>query len=236
MKTANRRSVVLLGVLAGMLWVERAGAGDILGTVRLAGEPPPVEVHRLTVDHAACGPEPRPSEALLLSPSRGVKNAVVFIAHERMDGWKSATTFRVDQRRCAFVPRVLIIPPGATVEVLNSDGILHNFHIVARLNAPRNLAQPGKAKPLRVTFQHPEIIHVKCDLHGEGVMRAWIVVASNPYYALTDQEGNFRLPAIPPGPHILEVWHEVLGTKQVPVSVGATGHLQLTIALESVKQ
>jgi plastocyanin len=145
---------------------------------------------------------------------------------------RSPTTFQLEQRRCTFVPRVLIIPPGATVEVLNSDGILHNFHTLSRLNPSRNLAQPKFARPLRVTFEHPEIVQVKCDLHGEGFMRAWIVVAGHPYYALTDDDGRFRLSDVPPGPHTLEVWHEGLGTKRVPVTVGATGEVTLAVTLE----
>lgn len=119
--------MVLLGALVGMLGVGAAEAGEILGTVKLAGPVPPVGLLYSKADHAVCGAEPRPSEALLLSPSGSVKNAVVSIAYERLEGWRSPTTFQIDQRRCAFVPRVLIIPPGAIVEVLNSDGILHNY-------------------------------------------------------------------------------------------------------------
>lgn len=231
----TRGSIVLLGAIAGLLGLGAAEAGDVRGVVRVAGAVPPVALLQLKSDQAVCGPEPRPSEALLVSPSGGLKNAVVFLGHERMDGWRSPTTFRLDQRRCAFVPRILIIPPGATVEILNSDDTLHDFHTLSRLNPPRNVAQPRKARPLRVTFEHPEIVPVKCDLHGEGFMRAWIVVASHPYYALTDDEGRFRLPDLPVGPHTIEVWHEVLGTKRVPVSVGTTGEVRLTVTFASAE-
>lgn len=219
---------VLLGALVAVLGLGAAEAGDILGTVKLTGASH-LELLHPKADHAVCGSEPRPSGALAVSSSGGVKNAVVFIAHERMEGWRSPTTFQIDQRRCAFVPRVLIIPPGATVEVLNSDGILHNFHTLSRLNPSVNLAQPSRARPLRLTFEHPEIVQVKCDVHGEGFMRAWIVVASHPYYALTDDDGRFRLPDVPLGPHALEVWHEVLGSTRVPISVGASGSVESTV-------
>jgi plastocyanin len=222
-----------LGMLIVLSGLGAAQAGDALGTVRFKGKAPPAEVLRLTADHAVCGPEARPSEALLLSASGGVKNAVAFIAHERIEGWRSPTIFQMDQRRCAFIPRVLIVPPGSTVEVLNSDGILHNFHTLSRLNPSLNLAQPKRAKPLRVTFEHPEIVEVKCDIHGTGFMRAWIVVARHPYYALTDDEGRFRLPGVPPGSHTLEVWHELLGTKRVPVTVGATGEINVSVTFTS---
>jgi len=211
-----------------MLGLGAAEAGEILGSVTLAGKAPAAEILRPIADHAVCG-EPRQSEALVLSASGGIKNAVVFIAHERMEGWRSPTTFQIDQRRCAFVPRVLVIPPGSTVEVLNSDGILHNFHTLARLNPSLNLAQPARARPLRVTFNHPETVQVKCEIHGTGFMRAWIIVAAHPYYAVSDENGQFRLPGLPPGPHIMEFWHELLGSKRLPVSVAPEGEVRVRV-------
>jgi plastocyanin len=213
----------------------RAEAGDILGRARLEGKAPPAETLHLTADHAVCGPETRPSEALILSASGGIKNAVAFLAQERIEGWGSSTIFQMDQRRCAFVPRVLIIPPGSTVEVLNSDGTLHNFHTVSRLNPSLNLSQPGRAKPLRVIFNHPEIVQIKCDIHGTGFMTAWIIVASHPYYALTDDEGRFRIPDVSRGAHTVEVWHELLGTRRIPVTVGASGEVNVTVTFPAAK-
>jgi plastocyanin len=212
-----------------MLWLGVAEAGEIVGAVRLTAKAPVVEPLRPTDDHAVCGAEPRPSEALILSPSGGIKNAVISIAHERMEGWRSPTIFWVDQRRCAFIPHVLVVPPGATVEILNSDGILHNFHTVSRLNPSVNLAQTRWAKPLRLTLERPETVQVKCDIHGAGLMRAWIVVASHPYYAVSDESGQFRLSHLPPGPHVLEVWHELLGTKRLPISVGMEGEVRVKV-------
>jgi len=221
--------VAFLGALLGALQIAMAEAGDIVGTVRLAGRAPVVEPLHLTTDHAVCGPEYRIPEALVLSPSGGVKNAVAFIGHERLEGWRSAATFLMDQRRCTFVPRILIIPPGSTVEVVNSDGILHNFHTVGGLNPSVNFAQPARARPLRVAFDHPEIVEVKCDVHGTGSMRAWIIVAAHPYYALSDDDGRFLLPGLPAGPHTLEVWHELLGTRRAPVTVGEEGTVHVTV-------
>jgi plastocyanin len=227
-------TVVFLTILLGVSLPWAAGAGDIVGAVKLAGKAPSAEILHLMADHAVCGPETRPSEELILSASGGIRNVVAFVAYERMEGWRSPTTFQMDQRRCTFVPRVLIVPPGSTVEVLNSDGILHNFHTLGSLNPSVNLAQPRRAKPLRVTFEHPEIVQVKCDIHGTGFMRAWIIVAAHPYYTLSDENGQFRLPGLPPGPHILEVWHELLGTKRVPITVGRDGETRVTVEFTGV--
>lgn len=223
----------LVGLAGAMLLgaAAPAGAGGVRGVVRLVGEPPPLEWVRPNKDHAVCGSEPRPSGALELGPGGGVKNVVVRIADAYLPGWRSPLTFQMDQRRCTFIPRVLIIPPGATLEVLNSDGILHNFHVLGQLNPSRNLAQPGFVRVLRLSFDHPEIVPVKCDLHGEGVMRAWIVVARHPYHALTGEDGRFFLPDLPSGPHVLEAWHEVLGVRRIPVTVAPGPGPDVEVAL-----
>src|SRR5574341_675496 len=88
---------VLVGAVTGVIRPGAAEPGAVAGSVRLTGEAPPAKVLHPRVDHAVCGSEPRPSEALVLSASGGVRNAVVFIGHERMEGWRSPTTFQIDQ-------------------------------------------------------------------------------------------------------------------------------------------
>lgn len=79
-------------------------------------------------------------------------------------------------------------------------------------------------------FERPEFIRVTCDVHGTGFMRAWIVVAEHPYYAVTDGNGRFRLPGVPQGPHTLAVWHERLGRVTAPVTAGE-GEVRIDIVI-----
>jgi plastocyanin len=208
-----------------------AFGGDVVGTVRFAGPVPPAHVVRATTDLGVCGAAPRPAVPLRLGSDNGLADAVVFIAHERLDGWRvPAATFVMDQRGCEFVPRLLVVPPGATLEVRNSDRLLHNFHTLSELNPRMNLAQRAGGRPLHVRFERPEFIHVTCDVHGTGFMRAWIVVAAHPYYAVTDGNGRFRLPGIPQGPHTLAVWHERLGRVTAPVTA-AEGEVRIDVVI-----
>ncbi|HXG16855.1 MAG TPA: carboxypeptidase regulatory-like domain-containing protein [Calidithermus sp.] len=234
--TCERRCLGPRAALAAMLAAALlagpglARAGDIVGSVRLEGPPPPVSTVRPTADHAVCGDAPRPAAELRLSPEGGVEHAVVFLAGERLEGWRQpSATFVLDQRGCVFVPRLLLIPPGASVEVHNSDPILHNFHTVSALGPGVNLGQRAGGRPLRVRFDRPEWVEVRCDVHGTGYMRAWIVVTAHPFYAATDARGRFRLPAIPPGPHTLAAWHELLGRTSAPVTVGPSGEVTVEL-------
>lgn len=216
--------------LAALAWAPPVVAGDVVGTVRLVGPVPPVGVVRATTDLAVCGEAPRPAVSLRRGSDGGLADAVVFIAHERLDGWRvPSATFVMDQRGCEFVPRLLVVPPGATLEVRNSDRLLHNFHTLSDLNPRMNLAQRAGGRPLSVRFERPEFVQVMCDVHGTGFMRAWIVVAAHPYYAVTDANGRFRLPGVPKGPHTLEAWHERLGRVTVPVTAGAEGEVRVEV-------
>lgn len=221
-----------LAVLALALFVAAppVDAGDIAGVVRVKGSVPPADVVRATTDLAVCGAASRAAIPVRLGSDNALADAVAFIAHERLDDWRvPSTTFVMDQRGCEFVPRILVIPPGATLEVRNSDRSLHNFHTLSELNPRMNFAQRAGGRPRQVRFEQPEFVPVICDVHGTGFMRAWIVVAAHPYYAVTDANGQFRLPGVPQGPHALAVWHERLGRVTVPVTVGAEGEVRLDI-------
>lgn len=175
----------------------------------------------VTIDQYICGKE-KPAEELVVGPQRGVRNAVVWLQTPppgaTWDGAAKADKVDMDQNGCVFVPRVVLVPVGGTVEFLNSDRLLHNLHSVSKDNPSFNRTQPrGRAIP--IAFSKPEIIRVNCDLHSW--MRAWVVVADHPFYALTSETGEFALPNVPPGKYMLQIWQETLGITSREVSVGA---------------
>jgi hypothetical protein len=123
---------------------------------------------------------------------------------------------QMDQEPCMFVPRVVVVPAGGTVEFLNSDRLLHNLHSDSTGNPIINRTQP-RGRTIPIVFKKPEIIRVDCDLHPW--MRAWVVVADHPFYAVTNDQGEFILDNVPPGEYTLQLWQESLGavTKDVTV-------------------
>lgn len=194
--------------------------GTIGGRVVFHGAPAPATL-AVGKDKEICGnsiQDPR-----LLVAARGeIKNAVVRITEIASGKTAAAGEAALDQRKCEFVPHVLAIAAGTPVKITNSDGILHNIHTLSKDNPAFNRAQPKYLKEITQTFSKPEIIPVRCDVHGW--MGGWIFVASNPYFDITGADGTFKLGAVPPGKYTLEVWHEILGkqTQQVEVGVGET--------------
>jgi len=173
----------------------------------------------VTIDQYVCGKE-KVGEDLAVGPQGGVKNVVVWLQTPPPGAtWPSAPVkVEMDQKSCTFAPRVVLVPAGGTVEFLNSDRLLHNLHSASRENPTFNRTQP-RGRVIPVTFSKPEFVQVNCDLHSW--MRAWVVVADHPYYALSNDAGEFVLPNVPPGKYVLQIWQETLGITSRDVTVGA---------------
>ena len=120
------------------------------------------------------------------------------------------------------MPHVLAFPAGSTVKIVNSDGILHNIHTYSEKNPSFNMAQPKFKKVIEQKVEQPEVIKVTCDAHGW--MHGWWVATDTPYFAVTDDKGNYSIADVPPGDYTVEVWQEKLGTDDQKASVkdGAT--------------
>ncbi len=204
------------------------GTGTITGVVKFAGTPPPPVKFPVSTDITRCGTE-RWSKALIIGLNRGVQYAVVSLAGISSTPERPAKNAALDQVDCEFTPRVLITPVGSSLTILNTDDFLHTFHTRSTRNPPINKAQPRLRKVLKEEFDQPEIIEVICDLHPW--MKAWIVVAEHPYYAVTDDSGSFALADVPAGSYQLKVWHETLGegTKDVIVNSGAETNVTLEL-------
>lgn len=205
--------------------ISSSGVGGVLRGQVVFDDKPPAPAKLLVVkDAAVCGKIAHVDERLRVSKNGGVKNAVVYLSG--VEGGKAlkdlGSEFVLEQRVCAYQPHVLIAPVNTPIQILNNDGILHNIHTFSVKNPPMNLAQPAFKKKIEVSFQTPETIAVKCDVHGW--MSAWIVAVDHPYYSVTDNEGRFVLTDIPPGTYTLHCWQEMLGeqTAQVTIAAGET--------------
>jgi plastocyanin len=218
---AIRNPATALLILTGWWAAAAAEAGPIKGTVRFTGGPVEATKLKVTVDHAICGTS-KDAEDVVVSPNMGLRNAVVSLLAPPPDAKLGlAPPVQIDQKECVFVPRVIVVPLGGTVEFLNSDRLLHNLHSAGADNPTFNRTQP-KGRTIPITFRKPEIIRIDCDLHPW--MRAWVVVAAHPFYAVTNDQGEFALPGVPPGTYTLQVWHESLGTvkRDVTATDGTT--------------
>lgn len=222
------------GVRGLLLWLTFlpgvAISGAISGKVMLDGVAGPPRKVEVTIDQYLCGKE-KDAEDLVVSRRGEIANAVVWIENAPADApWPAgADKTAIDQNGCAFLPRVVIVRAGGTVDFLNSDRLLHNIHSMPKLNAGFNRTQP-KNRTVPATFTKPEIVRVDCDLHSW--MTAWVVVAAHPFYAVTNSDGQFSFDKLPAGSYRLQIWHEKLGTLERSVTVPDTGSATVTVEMK----
>jgi plastocyanin len=134
----------------------------------------------------------------------------------------------IDQQGCAYVPPVVVVQVGQPLKVRNSDNTFHNVHTWSIVNPAFNIAQPRKGMEATRTFEKPEIIPVKCDIHPW--MRASIAVLPHPFHAVTGPDGTFTIKGLPAGEYEIEAVHEKLKalTGKVTVKDGQAAKLDFS--------
>lgn len=204
---------IVLAMVASLVGIVRAAQGPLGGgTVR--GR---VIVPELSVV------APRPSVSGLTSASHmGVdrRRVVVFLestpvltAYPKTPGHA-----RMDQRDEQFVPRLLAITTGSTVEFPNSDTTFHNVFSLSRTRTfDLGRYPPGRNGAIR--FDRPGIVPVFCDIHSH--MSAYILVFDHPFFAVSDTSGRYAIRDIPAGTYGLGVWSELGQARTRRITIGA---------------
>jgi len=171
----------------------------------------------ISKDRGVCGAHRVYDQSLRVGPHGGIVNAVVTVVDIASGRAADTRPVNFDQRGCEYIPHVLAFVAGTSVNIINSDGILHNVHTESSVNPVIDFAQPGFKKTISVTVAKPEVIKVGCDAHNW--MSGWWYVTANPYYVVTGPDGRYTLKDVPPGTYTLRVWQEGLGTQTMKVTV-----------------
>lgn len=143
------------------------------------------------------------------------------VAKAQMSAAKSRKAV-LDQRELKFIPYVLPVLVGTTVDFPNNDKNWHNAY--SKSDAKKfdlGLYAPGKSRSQ--AFDKPGVVRVLCNAHP--TMEAFIVVKEHPFIAAPDKRGNFRLDGVPLGKFRLQVWHPQLGTTDTGVAIVRDGEV-----------
>jgi plastocyanin len=128
----------------------------------------------------------------------------------------------MDQRELRFIPRVLPVVSGATVEFPNNDKHWHNVYSKSEAKEfDLGLYAPGKSRSAK--FDKPGVVRILCNVHPG--MEAFIVVKEHPYFSATDKQGNYRIDGVPIGKHRLQVWHPQMGTRETRAEIVRSGEV-----------
>jgi plastocyanin len=205
-----------------------AATGKVSGKVTLSGLAPKLAPLPVTRDIKTCGTS-KPDESLEVGQGGGVKNAVLWI----VDGPKPAKVDKIkvtlDQKQCEFTPHVVVLPAGATLDVVNGDKLFHNVHAREGDRSVFNYAMPVPNYVIPRALKDPGLLRITCDVHPW--MRAWVDVLPTAAFAVTDESGSFTISGVPPGKHTVKLWHERLGEKDQQVEVTAGGTATVDVQL-----
>jgi len=175
-----------LGAIRGRVEIRRAPAAG-------AARPNVAAIGGSTVDH---GGGRRPAVVFLESAPRGAFEG---------DNERDTPRARMDQRNETFVPHVLAITVGTTVDFPNSDPVFHNVFSLSKTRSFDLGRYPaGRSKAVR--FDRPGVVQVFCEIHSH--MSAYILVFSHRFFSVTDDEGGYRIDQVPPGTGALVLAYE----------------------------
>lgn len=153
---------------------------------------------------------------------KGIGNAVIYIASDGQSHSGAGKHVKMDQKHLTFIPHVLPILVGTTVDFVNDDDVLHNVYCPSACADNFNLGSWPKGESRSFTFKNVNCFAtLLCNVHPE--MEAFIIVVGTPYYTLSSKSGSYKIKNVPAGTYTLKVWSEKYNIKDISVTVPAKG-------------
>jgi plastocyanin len=137
----------------------------------------------------------------------------------------------IDQKGLVFQPHVTAVQVGTTVDFLNSDSVAHNVFwtsIGGNKKLGHNLGTWPKGEKKSFKFDTPGAVPILCNVHPE--MSAYLVVVPTPYFATSDQAGNYKIENVPDGSYTVTAWHEGTKNQSKPLAVSGDGKVDFTLS------
>ncbi|HUL42774.1 MAG TPA: carboxypeptidase regulatory-like domain-containing protein [Bacteroidota bacterium] len=213
-------------LLLSAVFTSLSFAGTITGKVSFKGAKPAITMIKMNADTKCVSMhhgKDVPSEMVIVNSNNTLKDVFIHIT-KGLEGKKFPTpTAKVTltQEGCMYHPHVFGMMANQPLEIVNADPTLHNIHALPKNSKQFNIAQPIQNSRRTETFDKPEVmVKLKCDVHSW--MAAYVGVLDNPFYAVTDDKGDFTIKNLPAGTYTVEAWHEKYGTQTMNITVGAS--------------
>ncbi len=199
--------------------------GGISGTIHFQGKMPelrPINMDKDPVCTSGQSGTVLPEDGRV-NANGTLPNVFVYISKGTGDLLRHApaNSVTLTQKGCVYEPHVFGIMVGQPLQVVTVDPTAHNIHITAtKGNRDWNVTQQPGTPSVTTKFSQPAImVPVHCNIHPW--MEAFIGVVTNPYYAVTGDDGNFTIKGVPPGDYTLSVWTATFGTQEHAVTIHA---------------
>jgi hypothetical protein len=195
--------------------------GTITGAINLSGKAPRSLIIDMSADEACVSMGELKTEWTVVQAGK-IKNAMVYIAKgSNLDEYsfpQPDSAAELSHKGCRYEPHVLGIRVGQPLTITNRDPTFHNTHPTPRDNEEWNRSQPPDAAPLSITFSRPEmLIPLKDNQHPWE--KAYVGVFSHPFFAVSDERGQYTIRGLPPGLYTLVVWHEAFPEQTMELTI-----------------
>ena len=166
---------------------------------------------------------------LVCKGARDCADAVVYVSAIPGKTFPApAAHAKMNQLNMTFVPRVLPVLVGTTVDFLNSDAVLHNVFTPDACADKFNLGTWPKGESKSFAFKKECAATLLCKVHPE--MEAFVVAVPTPFFAVAKADGTYHIADVPDGAATLKVWHPKLKASAKPVTVGASTEADFELA------
>lgn len=137
----------------------------------------------------------------------------------------------IDQKGLMFHPHVTAVQAGTAVDFLNGDTVAHNVFwpsISGNKKLGHNLGTWPKGEKKSFKFDTPGVAALLCNVHPE--MSGYVVISPTPYFAETDESGNYTISNVPDGSYTVTAWHEGAKPQSKPVSVAGSATADFSLS------
>jgi hypothetical protein len=201
-----------------------ADAATLTGMVKFEGAAPKMANIQMSADpycqsqHTSAPPT---EEDAVVGPAGELANVFVYIKDIKGNFPAPSTPVTIDQKGCQYHPHVNAVMVGQPLDIKNDDNTLHNIHALPVANSQFNEGQPvqGMVSTKKLDKVEMTPFKIKCDVHGW--MKSYMAVMPHPFYAVSQTNGTFTIPNLPPGQYTVVAWHEKYGQQEQQVTVGA---------------
>lgn len=202
--------------------VDPETAGKINGTINFSGKVPARANIDMAMDPACALAEDKNLSEPVIVNSGKLANVYVYIKSGASPSLALATDppAIMNQRGCRYVPHVIAVQQGGLVQFRNSDPTMHNIHTLPTQsgNSAVDVSEAPMGPPDSERFAFVEtMVPVRCNNHPW--MQAYINVAPNPFFDVSDKDGSFSITNMPPGTYTLAAVHEKFGERDIQITV-----------------
>ena len=212
---------------------QSGGRGTINGHVKLMGKLPGNSVIRMGMDPKCAQTNAGKrvvQETVMAALDGSLANVFVTLQGSIPQTPVPSEPVVIDQRGCIYRPRVIGARVGQTLQVRNSDDLLHNVHSLTAKSNSFNISEPKAGMVQSFKLKDEEMLRIKCDVHNW--MTTYVGIVTNPYFSVSGDAGTFEIANVPPGSYTIRAWHERYGpvTQMVRVRAGATTTVDFSYA------